>query len=125
MEKENNQLSNIENSKFLDVINKLDIPKEEKDQLTKQLTSNNIELIKMAEEKLIKSGVAHKDIAFYLDQLKDLQQKGMYATTRLEANTGSGKIEMQFKGGDTKLIIPIAVIIGIVIIAALIILFWK
>jgi len=49
----------------------------------------------------------------------------MYATTKLEAKTGSGKIEMQFKGGDTKLIIPVLIIVAIVIIASLVIVFWK
>lgn len=125
MEKENSQLTIIESGKFLAIIEKLNLPESEKVELTKQLASNNLELIKKAEKKLIISGVAHKDIAFFLDQLKDLQKKGMYATTKLEANTGSGKIEMQFKGGDTKLIIPIVIIAAIVLIAALIILFWK
>jgi hypothetical protein len=39
--------------------------------------------------------------------------------------TGSGQFEIEMKGEDTKLIIPVLIIVGIAIIAALVIVFWK
>lgn len=76
-------------------------------------------------EKLAASGVAQGDITNFLGELERLNKKGMYATTTLVSKTGSGEIRMQFKGGDTKLIVPVLIIIGIVVIAALAIVFWR
>jgi len=125
METNNNQLAKLDNAKMLDVIQKLNLPAKEKQALVKQLASDDVELIKHVRQKLADSGVAQTDISNFLAELAALSKKGMYATTKLEAKTGSGKIEMQFKGGDTKLIIPVLIIVGIVIIAALVIVFWR
>ncbi len=121
----NNQLVKLDNTKLIETISNLNISEKDKQELMKQLVSNDVELIKNAKEKLTDSGVAQGDISNFLSELSIMSKKGMYATTTLEAKTGSGKITMQFKGGDTKLIIPVLVIFGIVIIAALFIVFWK
>jgi hypothetical protein len=126
MEPEDNRLVRIEgNAKVLEVIRALNLPQKDKQELEKKLMSDDVEVIKYAKQKLADSGVAQHDISNFLGELERLSKKGMYATTKLEAKTGSGKIEMQFKGGDTKLIIPVLVILGIVIIAALVIVFWR
>ena len=49
----------------------------------------------------------------------------MYVKTKQTIQTGSGSLEVEMKGGDTKLIIPVLVIVGIVAIAALVIVFWN
>jgi hypothetical protein len=121
----NNQLVKLDNTKLIETINNLNLNDNEKRELVKQLISNDIELLKNAKQKLADSGVAQGDISNFLAELAAMSKKGMYATTTLEAKTGSGKITMQFKGGDTKLIIPVLVILAIVIIAVLIIMFWK
>jgi uncharacterized protein YaaW (UPF0174 family) len=121
----NNQLIKIDNSKMMDTISNLNLSESDKQELVKQIVSNDVELMKKATDKLFESGIAQKDISNFLSELALMSKQGMYATTTLEAKTGSGKITMQFKGGDTKLIIPVLVILGITIIAALIIIFWK
>jgi hypothetical protein len=121
----NNQLVKLDNTKLIETISNLNISEKDKQELMKQLVSNDVELIKNAKEKLTDSGVAQGDISNFLSELSIMSKKGMYATTTLEAKTGSGKITMQFKGGDTKLIIPVLVIFGVVIIAALVIVFWN
>ena len=125
MENNNNQLVKLDNTKMIETINTLNLADNEKQELIRQLVSNDVELIRNAKQKLADSGVAQGDISNFLAELAAMSQKGMYATTTLEAKTGSGKITMQFKGGDTKLIIPVLIILGIVIIAALVIVFWK
>jgi hypothetical protein len=125
MDSNNSQLAKLDNTKMMDVISKLNLPEQEKRQLIKQLASNDVQLANYAKQKLIDSGIAQGDISSFLAELAALSKKGMYATTKLEAKTGSGKIEMQFKGGDTKLIVPVLIIVGIVIIAALVVVFWK
>src|SRR5438552_2563951 len=120
-----NQLVKLDKNKMFEVIAKSSLPENEKQELTKQLMSNEIGVISNAMQKLADSGVAQHDISNFLAELAALNKTGMYATTKLEAKTGSGKIEMQFKGGDTKLIIPILVIVAIVIIAIFVIMFWH
>lgn len=121
----NNQLVKLDKTKILEVISSSNLPEAEKQQLTKQVMSNEIAVMASAMQKLAESGVAQHDISNFLAELAALNKKGMYATAKLESKTGSGKIEMQFKGGDTKLIVPVLCIIGIIIIAVTIILFWN
>lgn len=125
MENSNNQLVKLDNSKMIETINSLNLSDIEKRELVRQLVSNDVELVKNAKQKLADSGIAQGDISNFLSELAAMSTKGMYSTTTLEAKTGSGKITMQFKGGDTKLIIPVLIILGVVIIAALVIVFWK
>ena len=126
MDGENNQLVKVEgHDKVLEAIRRLKLPEKDKQELQKKLLSNSVDLVNYAQQKLADSGVAQHDISNFLAELERINKKGMYATTKLEAKTGSGKIEMQFKGGDTKLIIPVLIIVGIVIIAALVIMFWR
>jgi type IV secretory pathway VirB6-like protein len=125
MENNNAQIVKLDNNKMIETINSLNLKENEKQELIRQLISNDVELIKNAKQKLTDSGVAQSDISNFLGELAAMSKKGMYSTTTLEAKTGSGKITMQFKGGDTKLIIPVLVILGIVVIAALVIIFWK
>lgn len=112
-------------AKVLDMIGTLKLPETEKRELVKKLMSDDLEIRRSASEKLAASGIAQHDISNFLTELERINKKGMYATTKLQAKTGSGSIEMQFKGGDTKLIIPVLVIVGIVVIAALVIVFWR
>ena len=121
----NNQLVKLDKTKMLEVIATSNLPDNEKQELTKQVMSNEIAVMTSAMQKLADSGVAQHDISNFLAELASVSKKGMYATTKLEAKTGSGKIEMQFKGGDTKLIVPVLAIIGVIFIAVLIILFWR
>lgn len=109
----------------IQIISNLNLSENDKQELVKQLVSNDVEFIRNVKQKLHESENAHDDISNFLSELAMMSKKGMYATTTLEAKTGSGKITMQFKGGDTKLIIPVLIIMGIVIIAALIIIFWR
>jgi hypothetical protein len=125
MENNNQQLVKLDNTKMIETINNLNLTDIQKQELVQQLISNDVELIKNAKQKLADSGVAQNDISNFLSELAAVSKKGMYATSTLEAKTGSGKITMQFKGGDTKLIIPVLIIIGITIIAGLFIVFWK
>jgi hypothetical protein len=120
-----NQLVKLDRVKMQEAIANSNLSETDKQELSKQLMSNEVSVISSAMQKLADSGVAQNDISNFLAELRDLNKQGMYATTKLEAKTGSGKIEMQFKGGDTKLIIPVLIIVAIVIIASLVIVFWK
>ena len=123
---ENNQLSKIDSMHMLEIIAKIpNLSEEDKHQLSFKIASDDIEIRKGAFEKLTQSGIAHADLVAIMGELSALNKKGMYVKSKQVIKTGSGTFEIESKGGDTKLIIPVLVIIGIVAIAIVLILFWH
>lgn len=122
----NNQLSRFENIRIIDIINKIpNLTDEDKHKLSKRIASDDVEIRKGALEKITNSQIAQHDLMTIMGELTALQKQGMYVKSKQTIKTGSGSFEIEMKGGDTKLIIPVLIIVGIVIIAALVIMFWK
>lgn len=123
---ENNQLAKIDSMHMLDIIAKIpNLNEEDKHQLSLKIASDDIEIRKGALEKMTQSGIAHSDLVAIMGELSALNKEGMYVKSKQVIKTGSGTFEIESKGGDTKLIIPVMIIIGIVIIAVTLILFWH
>jgi hypothetical protein len=122
----NNNLERFDNSKFIDIINKIpSLTEEDKHQLSLKVASDDAEIRKIALLKIEKSLSAQNDLNMLMDFQSVLNKQGMYMKSKQTIETASGKFEIEMKGGDTKLIIPVLIIVGIVIIAALVIVFWK
>lgn len=122
----NNQLSRLENTRIIDIITKIpNLTDEDKHELSKRIASDDVEIRKGALEKITNSQIAQHDLMTIMGELSALQKQGMYVKSKQTIKTGSGSFEIETKGGDTKLIIPVLIIVGIVIIAALVIMFWK
>jgi hypothetical protein len=123
---ENNQLAKIDSMHMLDIIQKIpNLNEEDKHQLALKIASDDIEIRKGALEKITQSGIAHSDLVAIMGELSALNKEGMYVKSKQVIKTGSGTFEIESKGGDTKLIIPVIIIIAIVIIAVTLILFWH
>lgn len=123
---ENNQLAKIDSMHMLDIIAKIpNLSEEDKHQLSLKIASDDIEIRKGAFEKMTQSGIAHADLVAIMGELSALNKNGMYVKSKQVIKTGSGTFEIESKGGDTKLIIPVLIIIGIVAIAIVLILFWH
>jgi hypothetical protein len=90
-----------------------------------RVVSDDVEIRKGALEKITLSQIAQHDLMAIMGELTVLNKQGMYVKSKQTIKTGSGTFEIEMKGGDTKLIIPVLVILGVVIIAALVIVFWK
>ena len=122
----NNQLSRLENTRIIDIITKIpNLTDEDKHELSKRIADDDVEIRKGALEKITNSQIAQHDLMTIMGELSALQKKGMYVKSKQTIKTGSGSFEIEMKGGDTKLIIPILIIVGIVVIAALVIMFWQ
>jgi len=122
----NNQLSRLENTRIIDIITKIpNLTNEDKHELSKRIASDDVEIRKGALEKITQSQIAQHDLMAIMGELSALQKQGMYVKSKQTIKTGSGSFEIEMKGGDTKLIIPVLIIVGIVIIAALVIMFWN
>ena len=123
---QNNQLTKFDNSKFIDIINNIpNLTEEDKHQLSIKIASDDIELRKIALNNLQKTINAQDDLKMQLVFQDALNKQGMYLKSKQIVETASGKIEIEMKGGDTKLIIPVMIILAIAVIASLVIIFWR
>lgn len=122
----NNQLSRLDNTKIIDIITKIpNLTEDDRHELSMRVASDDVEIRKGALEKITQSQIAQHDLMAIMGELTALNKQGMYVKSKQTIKTGSGTFEIELKGGDTKLIIPVLVILGIVIIAALVIVFWN
>ncbi len=122
----NNQLARLDNTKIIDIISNIpNLSEVDKHELTLRVVSDDVEIRKGALEKITLSQIAQHDLMAIMGELTVLNKQGMYVKSKQTIKTGSGTFEIEMKGGDTKLIIPVLVILGVVIIAALVIVFWK
>ena len=120
------QLARLENVKIIDIITKIpNLTDEDRHELSKRVASDDIEIRKGALEKITQSHIAQNDLMAITGELSAMSKQGMYVKSKQTIKTGSGTFEIEIKGGDPKLIIPVLIIVGIVIIAALVIVFWK
>jgi uncharacterized membrane protein len=122
----NNQFARLDNTKIIDIITKIpNLTDDDRHELSLRVASDDVEIRKGALEKITQSQIAQHDLMAIMGELTALNKQGMYVKSKQTIKTGSGTFEIEMKGGDTKLIIPVLVILGVVIIAALVIVFWK
>lgn len=122
----NNHLARLDNTKIIDIITKIaNLTDDDRHELSLRVASDDIEIRRGALEKITQSQIAQHDLMVIMGELTALNKQGMYVKSKQTIKTGSGTFEIEMKGGDTKLIIPVLVILGVVIIAALVIVFWK
>jgi predicted RND superfamily exporter protein len=122
----NNQLARLDNTKIIDIITKIpNLTDDDRHELSLRVASDDVEIRKEALGKFTQSQIAQHDLMAIMGELTALNKQGMYVKSKQTIKTGSGTFDIEMKGGDTKLIIPVLIIVGIVIIAALVIVFWK
>ena len=122
----NNQLARLDNTKIIDIITKIpNLTDDDRHELSLRVASDDVEIRKGALEKITQSHIAQQDLLAIMGELATMSKQGMYVKSKQTIKTGSGTFEIEMKGGDTKLIIPVLIILGVVIIAALVIVFWK
>jgi hypothetical protein len=119
----NNQLSKLDHNKILNIISTIPhLTDQDRNELSKRVASDDVAIRQSALEKLAQSQIAQNDLIVVQGEIAALNKQGMYVKAKQTIKTGSGQVDIEMKGGDTKLIIPVLVILGIVIIAALVIL---
>lgn len=122
----NNQLARLDNTKIIDIITKIpNLTDDDRHELSLRVASDDVEIRKEALGKITQSQIAQHDLMAIMGELTALNKQGMYVKSKQTIKTGSGTFDIEMKGGDTKLIVPVLVIVGIVIIAALVIVFWN
>jgi hypothetical protein len=122
----NNQLARLDNTKIIDIITKIpNLTDNDRHELSLRVASDDVEIRKEALGKITQSQIAQHDLMAIMGELTALNKQGMYVKSKQTIKTGSGTFDIEMKGGDTKLIVPVLIIVGVVIIAALVIVFWN
>lgn len=120
---DNNKLDRFNPDKLPAYFEKL--TKEQQDLYLSKLASDNAELIKYTTKKIADSKTAEHDMGVDLDYLSRLETENKMINVKRTYETGSGRMDINIKGGDRKLIIPIIVVVAIVTIIIFLILFNK
>lgn len=120
---DNNQLDKFNPEKLPAYFEKLS--KEQQDLYLSKLANDNAEIINYASKKIFDSKNAERDMAVELDFLSRLETENKMINVKRTYETGSGKMEINIKGGDRRLIIPILITLAIVVVIIFFILFYK
>ena len=103
----------------LDIENKLptgfdSLSQEEQQAIVKRLQDQDIELRRDLLSRAGKSRIAEHDIAVGIDTIQRLDHDKKIYSKKMKGETGSGTYELRIKGGDTKFIVPVLVILGLI-----------
>lgn len=85
-------------------------------ELSAKLAEQTIDLRIEAANRLMKSKTAESDLAMMTEKVQQLDHERKIYSVEEKLETGSGNIHVKIKGGDTKFIIPILIVIGSVIL---------
>ena len=116
--------------KRFDIENKLpsgfhELSKEEQRDVTKKLQAQDIEIRGELLRKVGKSKVAEHDLAVGIDAVQRLDHERKIYSKRMKGETGSGTYDLHIRGGDTKFIVPVLVVIGVIILGVILIMAMK
>jgi len=92
------------------------LTQEEKNNVIRRLLDQDLDLRKELLSKLGKSELAEHDLAVAIDTVQRLDHERKVYSNHVKGETGSGTYDLKVRGGDTKFIIPILVVVGLVIL---------
>lgn len=118
---ENNKLKKFDNEALPSFFK--DLSEEQQKAYLDKLSTDNADLKRIASEKVIQSKVAEHDMTNDLEFLKQIETENKVISVKREYQTGSGKMELNIKGGDKKFLIPVLVVAGIIVVAILLAIF--
>lgn len=98
-----------------------DLTKKEQREIVKKLQDQDIQLRGELIQKAGKSRIAEHDISVGIDTIQRLDHEKKIYSKKMSGETGSGTYELKIKGGDTKFIIPLLTVLGVVILGIVLI----
>lgn len=93
------------------------LPEEDQRAILRRLQEKQVDVMVDLTRAVGKSRVAENDLDIHNENVARLDQERKVYSSKVTAETGSGKIDMQVRGGDTRFIVPILAVIGIVLLA--------
>lgn len=98
------------------------LPEEKKQELMAKMAENRIDLQTEAAQRLMKSKNAESDLAMMTEKVQELDHERKIYSVHEKLETGSGNIDVKIKGGDTKFLVPILIVIGCIILGLVLLL---
>ena len=98
------------------------LPEEKKQELMAKIAENRIDLQTEAQQRLLKSKNAESDLAMMTEKVQELDHERKIYSIHEKLETGSGNIDVKIKGGDTKFLVPILIVIGCIILGLVLLL---
>lgn len=98
------------------------LPEEKKQELMAKMAENRIDLQTEAQKRLMKSKNAESDLAMMTEKVQELDHERKIYSVHEKLETGSGNIDVKIKGGDTKFLVPILIVIGCIILGLVLLL---
>lgn len=92
------------------------LPEEKRQELMAKMAENRIDLQTEAMQRLMKSKNAESDLAMMTEKVQELDHERKIYSVHEKFETGSGSMDVKIKGGDTKFLVPILVVIGCIIL---------
>lgn len=110
----------------LDIESKLpagfqNLSEEDKRSIIKRLQDQDIEIRGELLRKSVKSKIAEHDLAVGIDAVNRLDHERKIYSKQMKGETGSGTYDLRIRGGDTKFIIPVLVVVGLIILGIILI----
>ena len=99
------------------------LSKDQQLKLINKMAENDAELRNKINEKIGDSRIAEHDMATILDMVQSVEVDGKFINVNQTLKTGSGKIDINIKGGDRKMLIPVIVVLLIALIIVLVVVF--
>ena len=99
-----------------------ELPDHEKLEIVKKIQKQDLEVRKEFAKKVGKSRIAENDLYTAIDVIQQLDQEKKIYSQHHKGETGSGTYDLKARGGDTKFIVPILVVIGVIILALILLL---
>lgn len=119
MKENERSLQKIREMKFNLPVGFESLTDEDKITVIKRLQDQDLELRKEFISKVTKSQIAEHDLSVLQDTIEQLDSDKKIYSIKQSVETGSGKVSVDIKGGDTRFIIPIIISIGLLIIGVI------
>lgn len=101
------------------------LSEQEQRAVVKKLQDQDIEIRGEILRKISKSQIAEHDLAVGIDAVQRLDHERKIYSKKMKGETGSGTYELHIRGGDTKFIVPILVVIGVIILGVILVMSLK
>lgn len=118
---ENNKLKRFDNESLPGFFK--DLSEDQQNAYLDKLANDNADLKRIASEKIILSKIAETDMINDLAFLKQIETENKVVSVKRDYETGSGKMELNIKGGDKKFLIPVLIVVGLITVAILLAIF--
>jgi len=99
-----------------------ELPKEDQIAILKKIAEGDVEVRKELAQKLGQSQIAEHDIAVMIEAVRHLDHERKIYSEHAKGQTGTGSYDIHIRGGDTRFIIPILIVVGVLILALVLIL---